>query len=85
MSDAIGGLPNLSHSLAWQDTATLRLVRQAQRFYDKARYSEHYRIPDETLTWLFEHVTDLRGCIETVCEEHFAKLVAEAEREVGKG
>lgn len=42
--------------------------------YVKARYSKHYRISEEALTWLGERTAELHGLVETVCREHLKKL-----------
>ncbi|HSM40464.1 MAG TPA: HEPN domain-containing protein, partial [Afifellaceae bacterium] len=41
--------------------------------YVKARYSKHYRISEEALTWLGARTAELHGLVETVCREHLAK------------
>lgn len=47
------------------------LLREA---YVKARYSEHYKISGEELTWLSERVAVLRKLTEEVCKARFAEL-----------
>jgi len=42
--------------------------------YVKARYSKHYRISDEELTWLGERVQMLGRTVQVICEEHIAAL-----------
>lgn len=42
------------------------LLRQA---YVNARYSTHYRVTDEELGWLTEHVGALQALVRTICEE----------------
>lgn len=42
--------------------------------YVKARYSKHYKITDEELTWLGERVEDLGRTVETICAERIAAL-----------
>ncbi|RWX34018.1 HEPN domain-containing protein [Rhizobium leguminosarum] len=42
--------------------------------YVKARYSEHYAITDEALTWLGERITVLVDLVKAVCSEHLEKL-----------
>lgn len=42
--------------------------------YVKARYSKHYRISVEELTWLAERVEELGRTVQVVCEEHLAAL-----------
>lgn len=44
----------------------------------KARYSEHYRITDEELSWLTARVEALRNLAITVCEARLAELRVEA-------
>ena len=49
------------------------LLRQA---YVNARYSPHYRVSDEELTWLGERVAKLQELVELVCRrrlEHYCK------------
>ena len=46
------------------------LLRQA---YVNARYSPHYKISDEELTWLGERVAVLQDLVRLVCEERLAK------------
>lgn len=50
------------------------LLREA---YVKARYSKHYKISAEELTWLTERVELLRGLATTVCQERLGQLRAE--------
>ena len=42
------------------------LLRQA---YVNARYSPHYAISDEELTWLAERVAKLQGLVKRTCED----------------
>ena len=42
--------------------------------YVKARYSKHYRISEEELSWLGERVSVLAGIVETICRERIAQL-----------
>ena len=46
------------------------LLRQA---YVNARYSPHYKISDEELTWLGERVAVLQDLVRRVCEERLAE------------
>lgn len=46
------------------------LLRQA---YVNARYSPHYKISDEELTWLGERVAILHDLVRRVCEERLAE------------
>lgn len=40
----------------------------------KARYSKHYEISEEALSWLGERTTVLLDLVKTVCSEHLEKL-----------
>jgi predicted nucleotidyltransferase/HEPN domain-containing protein len=42
--------------------------------YVKARYSKHYRISDEELTWLGERVEELGRVVQDVCSERIQML-----------
>jgi hypothetical protein len=44
--------------------------------YVKARYSKHYRISEEELTWLGERVEELGRIVHAVCTERLAELEA---------
>jgi predicted nucleotidyltransferase/HEPN domain-containing protein len=50
--------------------------------YVKARYSKHYRISAEQLTWLGRHVEGLGRAVLAICTERIAQLEATA-REAG--
>lgn len=50
--------------------------------YVKARYSKHYRISAEELTWLGERVEELGRVVHEICSERIAQLEATA-REAG--
>jgi predicted transcriptional regulator len=51
-----------------------RNVREAQGAYVKARYSKHYRITEEELTWLGAQVEELGRVVHQVCSERIAEL-----------
>ncbi len=44
--------------------------------YVKARYSEHFEISDEALSWLIGQTKVLLGTVETICRNHLAILEA---------
>ncbi|MCP3732579.1 HEPN domain-containing protein [Sphingomonas sp. MG17] len=46
--------------------------------YVKARYSKHYRISEEELTWLGARVEELGRAVHEVCSERLAELKAAA-------
>lgn len=56
--------------VAWQRTC-FNLLKEA---YVKARYSKHYRITVEQLSWLGEQVQELARVVGLVCNERIAKL-----------
>jgi len=51
------------------------LLREA---YVKARYSRHYRISDEQLSWLSGRVGQLQGLVRELCEQRIAALAEAA-------
>ncbi|MDR7061617.1 MULTISPECIES: HEPN domain-containing protein [unclassified Sphingopyxis] len=48
--------------------------------YIKARYSKHYRITEDELSWLGERVTVLAKVVESVCAERIALLESTAKQ-----
>lgn len=42
--------------------------------YVKARYSKHYRITEEELTWLGAQVEELGRVVHAICAERIAEL-----------
>jgi predicted nucleotidyltransferase/HEPN domain-containing protein len=46
--------------------------------YVKARYSRHYRISEEELTWLGERVEELGQAVHAVCSDRIAMLEGQA-------
>jgi predicted transcriptional regulator len=46
--------------------------------YVKARYSKHYRISAEELTWLAEQVEELGRVVHAICSERIVQLEATA-------
>ncbi|QNO27847.1 HEPN domain-containing protein [Sphingopyxis sp. OPL5] len=48
--------------------------------YIKARYSKHYRITENELSWLGERVTVLAKVVESVCAERIALLESTAKQ-----
>ena len=53
------------------DRARFEKLKEA---YVKARYSRHYRITEEELAWLGEHVEALGRVVELICAEHIGVL-----------
>jgi predicted nucleotidyltransferase/HEPN domain-containing protein len=52
-------------------TARFNMINEA---YVKARYSPHFEISEEALTWLLERTAMLQNLIEADCIEHLGKL-----------
>ena len=48
--------------------------------YVKARYSKHYRISEEELTWLFGCVEELGRAVHAICSEGIGELQANTSR-----
>lgn len=46
--------------------------------YVKARFSKHYRISTEELTWLGDRVEELGRIVHVVCTDRIAALTATA-------
>jgi HEPN domain-containing protein len=55
-----------------------RLFEKLKAAYVKARYSRHYRISEDELTWLGERVEELGQAVHLVCSERIAMLEAQA-------
>lgn len=47
--------------------------------YVKARYSKHYQISEEALSFLVERTQVLHALVKTVCEDHLARLGEETQ------
>ncbi len=54
------------------------LFEKLKAAYVKARYSKHYRIGEDELTWLGERVEELGQVVHVVCSERIAMLEAQA-------
>jgi predicted nucleotidyltransferase/HEPN domain-containing protein len=54
-----------------RDRAIFEKLKDA---YVKARYSRHYRISDEDLAWLADHVGELGDIVQTICMERIEAL-----------
>ncbi len=51
-----------------------RCFQRLKRAYVDARYSEHYEITEEELTWLASEVEKLKELVEEVCKSKIASL-----------
>ncbi|WP_447763396.1 HEPN domain-containing protein [Sphingopyxis panaciterrae] len=69
---------------AWprEDRSDRAMFEKLKEAYVKARYSKHYRITEEELTWLGARVEALVAIVETVCRERLAQL-ADTARSAG--
>jgi len=54
------------------------MFEKLKEAYVKARYSPHYRISTEELTWLGEQVEELGRVVHAICTERLAELRAKA-------
>ena len=84
---------NLKHLRSLAESQAQHLAeawpRDQQRFvawfnilneaYVKARYSKHYEISREALTWLLNRTTDLIDRVEAACRDHLETLRTDAE------
>lgn len=50
---------------------SFELLRAA---YIKARYSKHYKITPEELTWLADRVSLLRAAVQSICKDQISRL-----------
>lgn len=51
-----------------------------KRAYVEARYSKHYKITEEELTWLVERAQTLRATVEAACKERISALEAASQQ-----
>ncbi|MGR4892727.1 HEPN domain-containing protein [Sphingopyxis sp. LARHCG72] len=56
------------------------MFQKLKEAYTKARYSKHYRISEEELTWLSERVEELGRVVHQVCTDKIAGLEKSAAR-----
>ncbi|MGE0341268.1 MAG: nucleotidyltransferase and HEPN domain-containing protein [Xanthobacteraceae bacterium] len=50
------------------------MFQKLKEAYTKSRYSKHYRISEEELTWLGERVAELGRAVHQVCTDRIAEL-----------
>lgn len=69
------GLDRRLHGM-WPETnrAERAMFQKLKEAYTKARYSKHYRISEEELTWLGERVEELGRIVHQVCTDKIAEL-----------
>ncbi len=58
------------------DRARFEKLKEA---YVKARYSKHYRISEEELTWLGQQIEELGRVVHTICSERITALEKEVQ------
>jgi uncharacterized protein len=60
----------------WPDTTRKEraMFAKLKEAYVKARYSKHYRISEEELTWLGERIEELGRIVHIICVERIAEL-----------
>ncbi|WP_332817538.1 nucleotidyltransferase and HEPN domain-containing protein [Sphingopyxis sp.] len=56
------------------------MFQKLKEAYTKARYSKHYRISEEELTWLGARVEELGRAVHTICSDRLDELRHAAER-----
>src|SRR3546814_9497728 len=50
------------------------MFQKLKEAYTKARYSKHYKISEDELTWLGERVEELGRAVHQVCSDKIAEL-----------
>ncbi len=66
--------PRLQHIWPMSNRRERAMFEKLKDAYVKARYSKHYRISAEELTWLGARVEDLGRTVHEVCSERLAAL-----------
>ncbi len=54
-----------------------RCFELLKRAYIDSRYSEHYKITEEELSWIAEQLEQLKAFVKTICDDHIASLECE--------
>lgn len=69
------GLDRRLHSV-WPEAnrAQRAMFQKLKEAYTKARYSKHFRISEEELSWLGERVEELGGVVHQVCSDKISEL-----------
>jgi len=65
---------SLSEIFPGQDKFQRCCFERLKRAYIDSRYSEHYKITQEELTWLAGEVEKLKILTRSICEAHITKL-----------
>ncbi|RIV76143.1 HEPN domain-containing protein [Pelagerythrobacter aerophilus] len=75
------GLDRRLHGIWLEESRRERaMFQKLKEAYTKARYSKHYKISEEELTWLGERVEELGRVVHEVCSERIAALEAAARK-----
>jgi predicted nucleotidyltransferase/HEPN domain-containing protein len=73
------GLDRRLHGIWPEESRRERaMFQKLKEAYTKARYSKHYKISEDELTWLCERVEELGRVVHEVCSERIAALEAAA-------
>lgn len=67
-SSAEGVAPSLVEAWPRDTRFAQRAFELLRRAYVEARYSPHFKITDEELAWLLDHVTGLAELVREICE-----------------
>jgi predicted nucleotidyltransferase/HEPN domain-containing protein len=70
--------PRLAEAWPRETKADRSRFEKLKEAYIKARYSKHYRISEEELSWLVDRVSALANIVEEICSERLAALEATA-------
>ena len=68
--------PVLADAWPRDDKFSRRCFELLRLAYVNARYSPHYKVSAEELTWIGERVAVLEGLVEKICRDHIAALGA---------
>jgi len=69
------GLDRRLHGIWPEGTHRERaMFQKLKEAYTKARYSKHYKISEDELTWLSERVEELGRVVDQVCTDRIAEL-----------
>lgn len=72
--------PRLIDAWPREDRADKARFEKLKEAYVKARYSKHYSISEEELSWLSDRVEQLAAIVDTLCRERIAQLEDTARR-----
>jgi predicted nucleotidyltransferase/HEPN domain-containing protein len=70
--------PRLIEAWPRETKADRSRFEKLKEAYVKARYSRHYRISEDELTWLSDRVSALASAVEAVCNDRIGAIQSEA-------